>query len=73
VTNGDTCRCGTGLDAAALPLDTDANCNVNCTGRAYAQCGGSAATHIYTTCAAIIANNGTDSGNISTSSTATVS
>ncbi|KAK1995810.1 pectin lyase-like protein [Colletotrichum falcatum] len=47
VTNGDTCRCGTGVDAAATALDTDANCNVVCTGRANMNCGGSAATHIY--------------------------
>ena len=75
VTNGNTCRCGTGLDAAASPLDTDANCNVACTGRATALCGGSAATHIYTTRAAIIVNNGTDSGNSTTtvSSTTTIS
>ncbi|KAI8255747.1 hypothetical protein K4K56_007772 [Colletotrichum sp. SAR 10_98] len=47
VTNGDTCRCGTGVDAAATALDTDANCNVVCTGRANMNCGGSAAMHIY--------------------------
>jgi hypothetical protein len=47
VANGNTCRCGTGMHGAATALDTDANCNVLCTGRANMNCGGSAATHIY--------------------------
>ncbi|KAF3801933.1 hypothetical protein GCG54_00015155 [Colletotrichum gloeosporioides] len=37
VTNGDTCRCGTGVDAAATALDTDTNCNV---GDSVAEAGG---------------------------------
>lgn len=47
VTNGDSGRCGTSMDAAATALNTDANRNVGCTGRASMNCGGSAAAHIY--------------------------
>jgi hypothetical protein len=49
VTNGDTCRCGTSMDATATALDTDENCNVDCTGRAGMECGGKKTTHIYST------------------------
>lgn len=48
VAGGDTCQCGSGVDAAAAAaLDTSENCNVPCTGRPSMDCGGAAAVHIY--------------------------
>ncbi|KAK4238207.1 pectate lyase superfamily protein-domain-containing protein [Achaetomium macrosporum] len=48
LSNGDTCRCGTGVADGATTLPMGENCNVPCSIRRDTTCGGSAATHIYT-------------------------
>ncbi len=52
VSKGDTCLCGTGVTAGATPFMEDASgqttqCNLACPGGSRADCGGSAATRIY--------------------------
>ncbi|EAQ93082.1 hypothetical protein CHGG_01317 [Chaetomium globosum CBS 148.51] len=55
LSNGNTCRCGTGMAEGATPLPELENCNLPCSARGDMTCGGAEATHIYA--AQVILNN----------------
>ncbi|KAH6650528.1 hypothetical protein F5144DRAFT_637464 [Chaetomium tenue] len=47
LSNGNICRCGTGMAEGATSLPELENCNLPCSARGDMTCGGAEATHIY--------------------------